>query len=643
MPPPRPLWPARGPRSLLGVLVLSSAIAGPVAAQFSPGPLSSVHADLEGATKCLNCHGIKNRGEMGAQCIACHKGIARLAAEHRGLHGRDDRGACTTCHAEHKGRDSSLIDRAKLVPGAFDHAQTGWPLSGKHLALKCEACHKRENQSPGLLALEPKPNAAHGFIGLNGDCAACHKDPHDGRLGANCAECHRESDFHEVARERFPHDRTKYPLRGAHAKVDCAKCHDPVTAWGRKPAYGSCSACHTDAHAGQALISGQRVDCNACHSEDGFTVTSFDRSRHRNTAFALEGKHVEVACEKCHPKQPKDVAPGSLGAAGVLIRRPHARCDDCHADAHAGQFLNRADKGDCRACHTVESWKKSQWDVKQHQALAFPLTGRHAKVPCADCHGPNRPRGSGANAAGAIGTVAGRVGDPAPGGVEATAGAGAAAAGTAQMLFKLSDTTCLSCHIDPHAGKYAAAESDTLGGKRACASCHDTERFHPSRVDVREHARFAYPLDGAHRAVACVTCHPDLARPPLASSLIGRAVSGSQPAGIEEISFARKHEDCVDCHKDVHEGQLRGPCSRCHDTAAFRPPSRFVHDRDAAFPLAGAHSKVACDRCHPAKDNGSGRRIITFRPVPVACAACHTETPGTVPPAETGPKGAPPA
>jgi hypothetical protein len=204
------------------------------------------------------------------------------------------------------------------------------------------------------------------------------------------------------------------------------------------------------------------------------------------------------------------------------------------------------------------------------------------------------------------------------------------------MLFKLSKATCLSCHVDPHEGRYLAA-ADSLDGKRACADCHDFERFRPSLVGIQEHGRFGYPLDGAHRAVACIDCHRDLARPPLASSMVDRtaAPGGSMPSA--QISFARKHDDCVDCHADVHEGQLRGPCSRCHDTNAFGPASRFVHDRDAAFPLSGAHSKVACDRCHPAKEDGAGRRHVTYRPVDVACATCHAETPDAVAPARTGP------
>jgi hypothetical protein len=234
------------------------------------------------------------------------------------------------------------------------------------------------------------------------------------------------------------------------------------------------------------------------------------------------------------------------------------------------------------------------------------------------------------------------------------------------MLFKFSKATCLNCHVDPHDGRYVGADSpdgkyaaaDPLDGKRACADCHDVERFRPSLVGIQEHGRFAYPLEGAHRAVACVVCHRDLERPPITSSLIGGAATiapktttpaasapattSKTPAATAPITFVRKHDDCVDCHADVHEGQLRGPCSRCHDTSAFGPASRFVHDRDAAFSLAGAHSKAACDRCHPATIDAAGKRRVTFRPIPVACAACHAETPGIVAPTESDSMRPPP-
>ena len=45
---------------------------------------------------------------------------------------------------------------------------------------------------------------------------------------------------------------------------------------------------------------------------------------------------------------------------------------------------------DCSACHTPDSWKSvSQSSSRSgfdHARTGFPLTQRHASVPCAGCH-----------------------------------------------------------------------------------------------------------------------------------------------------------------------------------------------------------------------------------------------------------------
>jgi len=118
-----------------------------------------------------------------------------------------------------------------------------------------------------------------------------------------------------------------------------------------------------------------------------------------------------------------------------------------------------------------------------------------------------------------------------------------------------------------------------------------------------------------------VACHKELQGRTERSSLIrGGAVSTSLP-------FADKRRACADCHADPHGGQFlevqAGACERCHDVAAFRPASRFDHDRDAAFPLGAAHRSVACERCHLNRSGPDSRQIVTYRGVPKTCRDCH--------------------
>ena len=113
---------------------------GGAEAQISPGPLSRAHADLEGLTKCLQCHGL-NEKSVDGQCLACHGEIARLREEKRGLHAREANGACSGWHPAHGGADFEIVAWAEGEPERFAHDRTGWSLEGKHAAVACDKCH----------------------------------------------------------------------------------------------------------------------------------------------------------------------------------------------------------------------------------------------------------------------------------------------------------------------------------------------------------------------------------------------------------------------------------------------------------------------------------------------------------------------
>jgi hypothetical protein len=55
---------------------------------------------------------------------------------------------------------------------------------------------------------------------------------------------------------------------------------------------------------------------------------------------------------------------------------------------------------------------------------------------------------------------------------------------------------CAGCHADVHGGQFGADPD--------CASCHGPRPGWPSHLD-HDHTRF--PLDGAHAAVPCTSCH----------------------------------------------------------------------------------------------------------------------------------------
>jgi hypothetical protein len=278
----------------------------------------------------------------------------------------------------------------------------------------------------------------------------------------------------------------------------------------------------------------------------------------------------------------------------VLIRMNHDRCRNCHEDSHGGQLAARPDRGACESCHKVDAWKPSTFDAAQHAKLRLPLEGRHGKVACAACHGPAR---SGL--------------PPLPGPEKI---------GKAGVLLSPKELACVSCHLDPHEGRFSPK------GQRAkpagCVACHGLGFFRPSRVDVAIHHDFAYPLEGAHRAIPCNACHAESGSPALKSSLV---LARDQ---ARRMPFTTRGSQCESCHKNPHGLQFArrrdgGACRSCHGEEAFRPASRFDHNRDAGFSLEGAHARVACGRCHVPRTVAPGQTLVLYQGISRECRSCH--------------------
>ena len=64
------------------------------------------------------------------------------------------------------------------------------------------------------------------------------------------------------------------------------------------------------------------TDCNRCHDAMSFKpAIKFD---HNKTKFPLDGKHKDVACNKCHKTiQDKEIA-------YVLYTIKDFKCENCH-------------------------------------------------------------------------------------------------------------------------------------------------------------------------------------------------------------------------------------------------------------------------------------------------------------------------
>lgn len=578
------------------VTILAAALtAGPARAQVSPGPLAAAHKDLDKLTLCFQCHA--TAGPMTPKCLACHTEIAWLMQRKRGFHAHTT-AACAKCHPDHAGVDFHMISWDGGSPERFDHRTTGYPLVGRHATVACRACHRPKNQKSEVTARIRKKNRAASWLGLETSCGSCHADPHAGRFGAECASCHSPAGWSAIRESGFDHDRTRYPLRGRHASLACASCHDPAKAWGKDPPFAACGDCHRDAHAGRATLSGRPADCAACHSVDGFGRSTYTVADHRKSGYPLEGRHAKVACASCHIRLAPGERAGLVGTSRVLLRPLHDACARCHVDAHGGQaaLAKRPDRGACDACHTVRGFKPSTFTVASHAKLELPLEGRHATIACDACHGAARP------------------GLPAP--------RGAARAGSAHFVFAIGETRCADCHYDPHRGRFGSGGARPAAG--GCVACHGTASWSPSRVGVAAHRAYRFPLTGAHGAVPCEGCHADLERRPARGSLVS---ARSHPA---PLLFSVKRRECADCHRSPHGTQFakrrdKGACDACHGVERFRPATRFDHDRDTSFHLEGAHARVACARCHPSQRGAKGAVRVVYRGVSGRCEACHAQ------------------
>ncbi len=480
---------------IVGLLALLSATAG---AQISPGPLARAHKELEGATRCTTCH--KLGGEPVFKCLDCHTEIASRLSAHKGVHfsygiPAGSSQECAKCHSDHNGLDFPLI---KWDPKTFDHKQTGYALEGKHAGVECKKCHTPEHIPAAERALIRVKDLNRTFIGVAQTCATCHNDPHSGRLGPNCAQCHNFTAWKGVP-GTFDHSKTRYPLTGQHTQVKCEECHTPGPLLGKhqtvacgachangdfkKPlAFAKCTDCHKDAHNGQFL---KRVDigeCSSCHDIDGWKPSKFDLKAHSSTQYPLEGKHSKLECAQCHIAKGKE----------TIYKIKFASCLDCHHDEHQTQFAAAPWRNQCEQCHSVRGFKPTSFSLAKHKQTRFQLTGSHLAVLCSDCH---KPASAFSRAALLPALVA----------VQATPPPTSPRYGTT-AVYHFQDFSCTTCHQDPHRSQLSermkALRAD--GKPMGCEACHSTKNW--KDLSHFDHAKTKFDLAGAHRAVACIDC-----------------------------------------------------------------------------------------------------------------------------------------
>ena len=491
---------------------------------------------------CVDCHGSDVTTFEVNLCETCH---AQSDQAFMNQHILDYGSSCLECH---NGADSMVTN--------FTHADFQFKLTGKHAGVACASCH----------------SGGHNLIDfrmLSQDCASCHEidDPHEGMLGMDCASCHTTEGW---VPSQFDHNRSTFKLTQAHEDVACVKCHLDKLFKGTPT---DCFSCHKqdDPHDGEL-----GTDCASCHDATTWQDVTFDHSK---VSFALQGKHVDVACSDCHND--------------LTFKDTPTTCASCHTDIHMGQMGN-----DCAKCHNPSDWHDVNFD---HSLTGFQLVGSHKGVACTSCHINGNYKGTASNCFachstddahnGQFGTDCGTCHNPSTwkdasfdhGKITgfALTGSHAGVPCTAchvNGVFKGTSRECGACHAtdDAHNGQFGTN----------CAACHDTTKWKNATFD---HSSTGFQLVGSHSDVSCTSCHTNNV-------------------------FKGTPTNCYACHagKDAHNGQFGTDCGACHKPTKWSDVN-FDHN-NTGFSLSGKHTNVQCASCHV---NG------VYKGTPTNCYACH--------------------
>jgi len=233
--------------------------------------------------------------------------------------------------------------------------------------------------------------------------------------------------------------------------------------------------------------------CETCHSTASWTSVTFDHAR---TGFPLEGRHLLATCRSCH------------GSTQDFKTPVPTSCAACHRDEHAGELGTR-----CASCHDARDWT-SRFGPDAHARTNFPLTGRHAAIPCEECHLDRRDRG-----------------------------------------FTRATVDCFTCHQADYARTLGTPIDHARAGFGTdCKSCHFPTSFKGARFAA--HERCFQLAAGPHTGIPCLGCH---------TSLASAASTGACSTGTADCMRCHQCTVVTPVHRNVGGFQCNDiRCYQCH-------------------------------------------------------------------------------
>src|ERR1700756_4570589 len=315
-------------------------------------PLTGAHASVQ----CTQCHVNNNYNITNTSCVSCH--LTDFQNTNNPSHVQANfPQACEQCH-----------NTTSWGGASFNHASTGFALTGAHNTLQCTQCHVNGN---------------YALNSTNTTCVSCHMTDFKGtnnpsHVQANfpqtCEQCHTTTSWGGAT---FNHASTGFALTGFHATMPCTQCHVNGN-YALNSSNATCVSCHMADFKGTNNPSPVPANfpqtCEQCHNTTSWGGATFN---HASTGFALTGLHATAQCTQCHVN-----GNYNLGTANTA-------CVSCHLSSYqTTNNPNHAQVGfpqTCDLCHDTVNWMNATFN---HNNTPFPLTGYHATaaVTCAMCH-----------------------------------------------------------------------------------------------------------------------------------------------------------------------------------------------------------------------------------------------------------------
>jgi hypothetical protein len=184
---------------------------------------------------------------------------------------------------------------------------------------------------------------------------------------------------------------------------------------------------------------------------------------------------------------------------------------------------------------------------------------------------------------------------------------------------KVSNEKCLACHteikerVDKQKGYHASTD---VSGK-SCVICHNDHHGRTFSIirfdkDNFDHKLTGFVLAGAHSKKKCEDCHKS------------GFIQDQKIKNKKYPTYLGLNTSCLACHTDYHQNTLSANCSDCHNDDAFKPATKFDHNK-TKFQLAGKHQNVECIKCHKIEVKNN-QNFQDFAGIPHSnCTNCHKD------------------